>query len=282
MSHNAHSSFAKMHHRIANLTLKSSLKEFVIFHQPKTGGTFILKQVGATYILPHERNYHACLTNETDFSKTQLVCIVRDPLEYYISAITFWCLGYKDVSAISDQKLHELKTNYDNLINKNIPHGHIGYWISRGYTERNLIKILENWVGEDFINEHENKICLKHHTYDYRVFHIMKKLDIGYYTFSFLDHNCRKKINEINTPEECREELMYIRDNFFTINNSDLTEQIPILCERLNVACKLNIEKQMVSDHGTVESYDFSDELIAQIRHRDRFMFEIFGDIFNK
>lgn len=148
------------------------------------------------------------------------------------------------------------------------------------YSERNLVKILENLVSDEFIEEHQNKISRQHHTYDYKVFNIMKKLDIGYYTFAFLDHNCRKMVDEIKSPEECREELIHIKNTFTVINNSNISQDIPILCSKMKIPYRTNIAKQMVSNHGSVESYGFDEELLNKIRHKDRFMYEIFGDLY--
>jgi len=249
--------------------------KFIIFHQPKTGGTYALKCLPNGYVLPHNKNYHYCLNNKFNFSNTKLVAIIRDPLDYYISLITFWCLDPKYCKCIANNSLDYLKKQY-NLKNNNI--GHPNFWMSKGYTERNLINILNNLFDQKFLENHKDKLSIKLHTYDYYIFNILLKLDIGFYTFSFLDQYSRKKVSEIKTPEECKEEIIYIKNNFIILNTKNITKELQELCKNNNVPFTFS-PKQKVSNRKNIEEYNINKKLIEKIRYRDRFIFEIFKDL---
>ena len=90
-------------------------------------------------------------------------------------------------------------------------------------------------LSDTFITEHKDKLSKNHHTYDTKVFLILSRLDIGYYTFAFLDQYSRKKVSDIKTNEECKEEVEYIKKNFITINNKYLTEELRDLCKTFDV-----------------------------------------------
>lgn len=67
----------------------NNIPKFVIFHQPKTGGTYAKCCLPKNYVLGHYKNYNYCLKENYNFTNTKLVCIIRNPLDYYISAFTF-------------------------------------------------------------------------------------------------------------------------------------------------------------------------------------------------
>ena len=249
--------------------------KFVIFHQPKTAGTYASKCLPKNYVLPHHLNYHYCLTENMIHKKTKLVCIVRNILDYYISLITFWCLDPKYVVNIRNTSIDTLTQSYK--IKKNEKIGHPNYWMSRGFTERNLVNILNNLFSDEFINEHKDKLSEKICTYDNYIFLIMSKLDIGFYTFSFLAQYSRKKVSDIQTPSECINELEYIYNNFFILNQNNISEELKNLCIKLNVPFTDNVSKQMTSNRKKICEYNIDDELISKIRHKERFIIEIFN-----
>ena len=61
--------------------------------------------------------------------------------------------------------LYKMNKN-NNIVNKNNNIGHPSYWLSKGYTERNLKNILNNSLDDNFIKNHISKLSKKHHTYD--------------------------------------------------------------------------------------------------------------------
>lgn len=250
--------------------------KFIIFHQPKTAGTYASEVLPKKYVLSHYNNYHKCLKNKNFVDANYvLVCIVRNPLDYYISLITFWCLDKKYCKQIVEKSIETLKKEYNINKIKN-PVGHPGYWMSIGFTERKLENILGNLFDDQFIEDNKDKLSKTHHTYDNYVFLIMSKLDIGYYTFAFLDQHSRKKVSDIQTTEECREEILYIRDNFISINTKNISTELKSLCEHYSVPFKENTKKAMQSNRKKLEEYNISDELIEKIKYKDRYMFEIF------
>lgn len=248
--------------------------KFIIFHQPKTAGTYASSVLPKNYILGHYKNYHHCIKNNMISKQTKLVCIVRCPLDYYISLITFWCLDPKYCSDIRVNTIDKLRQNY--VSNKNNVVGHPNYWMSRGFTIRNLEDILKNLMCEDFLQEHKEKISIKHHTYDNHVFLTMLRLDIGYYTFAFLCQYSRKKVSDIKTTEECRDEIQYIHDNFIKLNQKNITNELKELCEKNNVPFK-NAEKKKVSNRKKAKDYNLSKELLDKIKYKDRYMIDIFN-----
>lgn len=248
---------------------------FVIFHQPKTAGTYASHCLPKNYVLHHYMNYHYCLTHNLLSENTKLVCIVRNPLDYYISLITFWCLDPKYCSDIRNKSIRTLHTEYE--LNKMNQIGHPNYWISCGFTKRNLNDILENMFCDTFLHNHKNKLSKKHHTYDNYVFSTMLRLDIGFYTFAFLEQFSRKKVSEIKTTEECRNEINYIYDNFITLHTNTISKELKDLCLKYSVPFHEKVEKQKVSNRKHISEYNISDELIAKIKYKDRYMLEIFN-----
>ena len=253
--------------------------EFIIFHQPKIGGSYASKCIPRGYILGHYQNYHWSLTHNTLPINTKLVCIIRDPIDYYISVITFWCLDPKWCADIRNKSLNTLQKEYENKKNNKVAHPN--YWMSKGFTERDLVKILNNLFCDEFINNHKNKLSKKHHTYDHFVFLTLSKLDIGFYTFAFLCQYSRKKVSDIKTSEECRDEILYIKNNFITLNNKYLTAQLKNLCTKYSVKFK-DSPKQMVSNRRNKNDYNIDEILLEKIRYKDRYMFEIFKDIYDQ
>ena len=245
--------------------------KFIIFHQPKTAGTYASRCLPNGYVMNHYNNYNWCLKKNIISKNTKLVCILRKPIDYYISLINFWCLDPKYCKDIKNNSITKLQNLYKNKTD-NI--GHPSYWISNGYTERNLINILNNLLSDEFIHKNKDKLSLKHHTYDHYVFSIMEKLDIGFYTFSFLSQFSRKNVNDIQTSEECREEIEYIYNNFIVLNTENITKELNDLCDLYSVPFK-NTSNQMVSTIKN-KNYNISDDIIEKIKYKDRYMFEFF------
>jgi len=249
--------------------------KFVIFHQPKTAGSYANACLPNNYVLSHYQNYNYCLNNNMLSEQTKLVCIVRSPLDYYISLITFWCLDPKWSESVRTKSINTLKKEYAEKKGNVI--GHPSYWMSNGFTERNLNNILKNLFCEEFILEHKEKLSERHHTYDNYVFLIMLRLDIGFYTFAFLEQYSRKKISEIKTTEECRNEIKYIHEHFITLNQMSITKELKDLCTKYNVQFNDKTERKMVSDRKPINDYNISNELLEKIKYKDRYMIEIFN-----
>jgi hypothetical protein len=276
MSHNTLDLFPPEWIKISTTYKYKVFSKFILFHQPKTAGTYVTKCLPDNYVLPHDKNYHFCLTNSYNFLDAKLVAIIRNPLDYYISLITFWCLDAEYCTDLNTS-LPNLRQNY--LANcKNNSNQHVNYWISLGYTERNLTTILNNIMNSDFLQLHKTKLIKHHHTYDYYVFDLLLKLDIGYYTFAFLDQFSRKKMTEFTTAEECLAEIEYIKNNFIILNQSNITHELKQLCMEFNVPFK-DSSKMMVSNRKSSEFYNLNHDLINMIHYKDRFMFQTFDSL---
>jgi len=249
--------------------------KFVIFHQPKTAGSYASACLPKNYVLGHYHNYNYCLKHNTLSEKTKLVCIVRCPLDYYISLITFWCLDPNYCDDIRTKSINTLTKEY--MEKKEDLIGHPSYWISNGFTERNLSNILNNLFCEEFILKHKEKLSKNHHTYDNYVFLTMLRLDIGFYTFAFLEQYSRKKVSEIKTTMDCYNEIIYIHDNFIKLNQKTITKELKELCSKYSVKINDKIHKQMTSNRKPINDYNISNELIEKIKYKDRFMINIFN-----
>tara|TARA_A100001035_G_C27785614_1_gene504181 strand:- start:156 stop:989 length:834 start_codon:yes stop_codon:yes gene_type:complete len=256
-------------------------QKFVVFHQPKTGGSFVSNSLPKGYVLDHYNNYHKCLEKKMDFSNTKKVCIIREPVDYLISAITFWCLDTRYVRELKTDTLESLKRKWENR-NKNMKIGHPAYWMSNGFTERKLENIIKNIVNDEFINENKDKFSRRHHTHSNYVFEIMSRLGIGYYTYGVLDQCSRKKVSEIKTGEECKEELEYIRDNFVILNQKYLTNQLRKLCEEEGVKCKNVKARYMASKRGENDEELLDEETKKKIYEKERYMLEVFKDYYEQ
>lgn len=250
------------------------MSKLAVFHQPKTGGTYVMYSIPQRFVLPHHINFHLYKSKE-DISNTILLGILRNPLDYYISLTTFWCLDPKYCEAIRNNSIEILQNNYDNFKSNNIKVAHPNYIVSNGFTERNISTIINNFLDNEFLIKNSDKLSEKHHTYDYYVFEIMNKLDIGYYTFAFLDTLSSKKLTEFNNSEEVKEELIHIKDSFKLLHQSNLTYELQELCKLLNIPFK-DAPKQKVSNRKSIEEYNFEESLIEKIKYKDRYMFDIF------
>ena len=209
------------------------MRNLALFHQPKTGGTYVMYSIPQKFVLPHHINFHSYKSKQ-DISNTTLVGILRNPLDYYVSLTTFWCLDPKYCEAIRNNSIEILQHNYDNFKTNNIKIAHPNYIVSNGFTERNISTIINNFLDNEFLIKNLDKLSEKHHTYDYYVFEIMNKLDIGYYTFAFLDTLSSKKLTEFNTSDEVKEELIHIKNTFKLLHQSNLTYELQELCKLLN------------------------------------------------
>ena len=167
------------------------------------------------------------------------VAILRDPLEYYVSLASFWCL---DPNSCDDDQglgtrplerdLGELLREYEVRSTRTV--GHPKYWISRGFTERSLAGIVGNVTDPNFIRAHAEKVSRKHHTYDSRPFADMERLGVGYYTWAFLDQCSRKRVSAIGR-EELRAELDWIAGRFRFLHQSTLDADLERLCRETGV-----------------------------------------------
>ena len=100
-------------------------------------------------------------------------------------------------------------------------------------------------------------------------------MKIGYYTFAFLDQYSRKKLSELETHEDCKEELLWIKHNFIILNQRNITHELTDICQQLDIPFKKSI-KQKVSNRKPVDDYCFSQETIELIHMKDKLMIDIF------
>ena len=109
------------------------------------------------------------------------------------------------------------------------------FLISKGFTLKSVNEILDHFFDEKFIEEASQIISRNHHTYDYKVFGQMKRLDIGYYTFAFLDQHASKKINEIQCREECFDIIQKIKNDFIVFNNKNISQELEAFCRENDI-----------------------------------------------
>ena len=259
-------------------------RKFIIFHQPKTAGTFVSRCIPESYIFPHSKNYHYALNNNL-INDEKLVCIVRNPYDYYISLITFWCIDdqyvqeynfdFKERLKRYNKKLLEDKIN---IKNHNVVTGHINFYISNGFTLK-IKEILENLFNDNFLKTHCHILSERHHTYDYYVFHEMLRLNIGYYTFAFLDQYGSKKITELKSNEDCLIEIKNIKKNFKILHTNKISSQLKELCEELDVHCNILNKRIMVSNKNLNNEFKLTDELKKYIYEKDKHIFDEFFNI---
>jgi len=253
-------------------------RKFLILHQPKTAGTYCSMCLPHGYVMPHNMNYHR-LTSEGSLKSEQIVCIVRNPLEYYKSLITYWCIDPRHCTVRQNYSESELKCIYENKIKENVDppypmHGHVDFYISNGYTLK-FEEILSNLFDDDFLKNHQNILSKKCHTYDYYVFKELIRLGIGFYTFSFLDQYASKKISDIKSNEECFDELMKIAKNSIILHTENIIHELKELCKKFNVPCK-DLGNTRPKQSNKPSSLKISRELLQAIFFRDAHMFNIF------
>ena len=189
-------------------------RRLIIPHQPKTAGTFASECLPGGFVRPHCQNFHFLMKNNLIKKTDYLGCIIRDPLDYYISLITFWCLDEKWVASGRMKEILSVNekdrlSEYQRLLKKQMPQTHLRtfrevrtnhplFLISKGFTLKSVNEILDHFFDEKFIEEASQIISRNHHTYDYKVFGQMKRLDIGYYTFAFWTNTRVKKLMKYN------------------------------------------------------------------------------------
>lgn len=254
--------------------LKKNYKEFRIFHQPKTAGTYCiesLKPFYSRYVLPHNINYNLFLRQKIS-NRDQIlpVNIVRDPLDFYISLISFWLLDNKytqlyDIN-LRNKKYLEIKHNKC---------GHLGIILGAN-CGNNVEEILENIFSDDFNKNHQEILSKQFHTYDCYVFNDLERLSIGLYTWMFLDQFSRKKVNEIASREECFEEMKLIKKNFYKLETSTIESCLKKLCELFNIKNNYVNYKPMSTNRKKKTEYNFSLKLLDKIYSKDEFLYTLY------
>lgn len=256
--------------------LKKNYKEFRIFHQPKTAGTYCiesLKPFYSRYVLNHNINYNLFLRQKIS-NRDQIlpVNIVRDPLDFYISLISFWLLDNKytqlyDIN-LRNKKYLEIKHNKC---------GHLGIILGAN-CGNNVEEILENIFSDDFNKNHQEILSKQFHTYDCYVFNDLERLSIGLYTWMFLDQFSRKKVTEISSRDECVEEIKYIKNTFYTLETSKIDTNLKALCDQFNIQKKKINYKPMASNRKEKKEYKISNQLLNKIFTKDDFLYRFYFD----
>lgn len=251
--------------------LKKNYKEFRIFHQPKTAGTYCiesLKPFYSKYVLPHNYNYNFFLKQKF-LNKDQIlpVNIIRDPLDFYISLITFWLLDEK-YTKLCDINLRNRK--YSEI--KKTKCAHLGLILGAN-CNNDIVEILENIFSHNFNKKHQEILSKQFHTYDCYVFNDLERLSIGLYTWMFLDQFSRKKVAEIASRNECFEEIKYIKNTFYTLKTSRIDTHLKILCEKFNIQKKTIDYKPMASNRKEKKEYKISQDLLNKIFSKDDFLY---------
>lgn len=209
--------------------------KFLIYHQPKTGGSYALTVLPRGYVQEHHLNYH----KRPPLAGVIPVVILRDPPEYYKSLACFWCLDPRSVDDDEgkgtrplNRELSKLQCEYMVRIKGTI--GHPKYWISQGFTERSMHNVIDNITNPEFIRSHAAKVSLRHHTYDSSPFADMERLGIGYYTWAFLDQCSRKRVSELRR-EDLRSEVLWITSTFRILRQETLDEDLEKLCREFGL-----------------------------------------------
>lgn len=251
------------------------MNEFLLLHQPKTAGTFATRSLPHGYVLPHNQNYHFCVKNNIVKENQELVCIARNPIDYYISLITFWCLDDRWNATIKDSE--EVRAAAYKAVSQRYDSGlptdsHPSFFMSEGYLA-DFDTIINNIFNDDFLEKYSNVLSKKHHTYDYYVFREMKRLNIGYYTFAFLDQYSSKKITDIKSNEECLEEIVKIKSIFTIIKTSSIESDLAELTKRFNIKFTPPNSKPMSSNRKPIEEYNIEGKLLETIKKKDEHIF---------
>lgn len=264
------------------------MRRLIIPHQPKTAGTFASKCLPTGYVQPHNKNFHYLKNNNLIKDSDYLGCITRDPLDYYISLITFWCLDRKFVASGKIKEIEKVNkkdrlSDYERLINKQEPQTdlrdhrfmkvrHPCFFMSKAFTLTSVEEILERLFDEEFIESVLHIVSKNHCTYDYAVFREMKRLNIGYYTFAFLDQHSEKKVNEIESNEECFQEVKNIKKTFNIFSTKNIKKELQSFCEIKKIPFKAPKNREMKSNRKSIESYNFSSEIIKKIQNKDKYL----------
>ena len=274
ISHNTNDLFISTWKKINTIFKYEICTPFILFHQPKTAGTYVMSCLPNGYVLPHNKNYHFCLSNDYDFKTAIKLAIIRNPVDYYVSLISFWCL---DPKYCKDLELPIQMLNVKYKIEKyKSTSQHLKYWISEGYTQRDICSIINNLLCNDFQEAHSDYLIANHHTYDYYIFNLLNKLNIGYYTLAFLDQYSSKKISEFDTEDDCNDEIIKIKNTFTILNQSTITNELQALCHTHNVPFKSE-ERKMESTRISLEEFNKNSNLIDLIQQKDRLMFKHFN-----
>lgn len=259
-----------------DIDVKKNFKEFRIFHQPKTAGTYCiesLKPFYSKYVLPHNLNYNFFLKQKfLNKDKILPVNIVRDPLDFYISLITFWLLDEKYT------QLHDINLRNKRYLEiKKTKCAHLGLILGAN-CGNNVVEILENIFSDNFYKKHQDILSKQFHTYDCYVFYDLDRLSIGLYTWMFLDQFSRKKVAEISSRDECIEEIKYIKNTFYTLETSSIDTNLKALCDQFNIQKKRINYKPMASNRKEKEEYIISHQLLNKILTKDEFLYRFYFD----
>lgn len=241
---------------------KNSIKDFKFLHIPKTGGTYVRSKLSWEYIEGHDFTIYKLATlNKLNFKPYS---VIRNPFDYYRSLFS-----EHSINALIHIKKHQKNSIVDtrrfeflyNLIadneevitsNENLLDASL-----------DLIKGI-NYRSNSYVFGREKKL---------NIFEYISKFNIGIYTFFFLNHFTRKKIEEINTEKLLLKEISLIKNDITFIKLDDVDNFLKELSRSKNIYLK----KYFIDKNVNFKKIKLTKSQIEKIKHKERYLFENFN-----
>jgi hypothetical protein len=266
--------------KLSNLKKKlffSDTDKIKFFHLHKTGGTFISELLPGISNIGHYPNFFQYMKDK-QHSKIIPFGSIRNPIDFYPSSINFWLSTNQDIKYLAKQQ---------NVSFENVSFNKLDKLDKLDLTKSNHIANFLNADAKDDLNKalsllFQNEFLTKYEEYyqhslkdrSYKIFKIMKRHDIGFFTFSFLEQYCNFDLSQSLNIEEVVEDTF---NNFEFIDINNYQNDLIKLQKKYNFKPLLensNISNTKKSDPKTKPSLPI--ELEIKIKHLDRFIYKYY------
>ena len=250
----------------------SDSEKIKFFHLHKTGGTFISQLLPGISNIGHYPNFNQYM-RENQHREIIPFGSIRNPIAFYPSVINFWLSTNQDIEYLAKQQGVDIENVKIKKIDKLdlTKSNHIAQYLNTE-AKGNLNKALNLLFQNEFLTKYEKYYQHSLNDRNYKIFKIMKRHDIGFFTFCFLEQYSNFDLTESFNLEEI---VANTFDNFEFINIDNYQNDLIKLQKKYNFKPLLdnsNIPNTKKSDPKTKPL--LSKVLETKIRHLDRFIFK--------
>ena len=255
----------------------SDIDKIKFFHLHKTGGTFVIELLPGVSNIGHYPSFFQYM-KENQHREIIPFGTIRDPVRFYPSAINFWLSTNQDVKYLAQQQNVDIQhvkiKKIDDLdLTKS---NHIAQFLNND-ARGNLQIALNLLFQNEFLTKYEKYYQHSLKDRNYKIFKFMKRHDIGFFTFSFLEQYSNFDLTKSFNIEEA---VIDTFDNFEVININNYRNDLINLQKKYKFKPLLdnsNILNTKKSDPKTKPL--LSKELETKIRYLDRYIYKYYDFI---
>lgn len=241
---------------------KNSVRDFKFLHIPKTGGTYVRSKLSWDYIEGHDFTiYKLVKLNKLNF---QPYSVIRNPFDYYRSLFS-----EHSVNSL----LHLKKTSKNSLVDTRrfeFLYNLIADNEEKIISQENLLDAYLD-LSQDIVSSSSSYVFGRGKKIN--IFEYIRKFNIGLYTFFFLNHFSRKKIEEINTEELLAREIDLIKNDITFIKLDDIDNFL----KELSISKNIYLKKHFIDKNVNSKKIRLTVQHIEKIKLKERYLFENFN-----